>query len=319
MTVNSIPDAVLLEEAADWAMAFRYDGPDPARQGAFDRWHGQSSAHAKAWAQAQGVFQALEAVPPELGKRVLAGPAPGLSRRAALRRLAMAALAAPAGVWAWREQPWRDWLNDFSTNVGERLAVSLPDASDLVLNTQSAVKVAFDASTRRLRLVEGEILITTHADPAARPFVVDTSAGTVQALGTRFALRALDGGEIRVSVFEHAVRIRSLQGEERILNAGEEAVFDTGMIQDTAPVADSADLWQHGMLLAQDMRLGDVVAELARYRRGVLRCDPAVADQRLSGAISLTDTDSALDLIAQTLPVEVVRRTPLWVTVTPRG
>ena len=38
------------------------------------------------------------------------------------------------------------------------------------------------------------------------------------------------------------------------------------------------------MLLAQDMRLAELVGELGRYRPGVLRCHPGIADLRVSGA-----------------------------------
>ena len=42
------------------------------------------------------------------------------------------------------------------------------------------------------------------------------------------------------------------------------------------------------------MPLAQVAAELARYRRGWLTCDPAVAGIRVSGVLPLADTDQAL-------------------------
>lgn len=313
-------EAHILEEAAEWAVTLRYDMPGAACRDAFERWRAQSPEHARAWEQAQGVFRTFEGIPAPVGKAVLGRAGRSAGRRDALRMLALGAIASSTGYWAWRDRPWRPWLADFRTAVGERLAVSLPDSSELVLNTSSAVDIAFDARRRRLQLLEGEILVSTHPDPAGmpRPFLVKTPLGTVQALGTRFALRLLDDGRVRVSVFAHAVRIAPESGGTRILSAGEQAIFTAEAVGQAQPVAESAAMWQHGMLLAQDMRLADVVAELARYRRGVLRCDPAVAEQRLSGSIALSDTDGALDLIASTLPVRVIRKTPLWVTVTAR-
>lgn len=61
------------------------------------------------------------------------------------------------------------------------------------------------------------------------------------------------------------------------------------------------------MLLAKNMPLADVVAEIGRYRTGRLHCDPAVAQLRLSGALSLKDTDASLALLAQSLPVRIER------------
>jgi transmembrane sensor len=48
-----------------------------------------------------------------------------------------------------------------ATATGERRTLLLPDGSRLVLNTASAVNIAFDANARHIRLVAGEILVTT--------------------------------------------------------------------------------------------------------------------------------------------------------------
>jgi transmembrane sensor len=49
----------------------------------------------------------------------------------------------------------------------------------------------------------------------------------------------------------------------------------------------------------------------------VLRCDPAVADLRLSGTFPLGDPDAILQVIAQTLPIKLRFVTRYWVTLVP--
>ena len=72
------------------------------------------------------------------------------------------------------------------------------------------------------------------------------------------------------------------------------------------------------MLLADGMPLGVLAAELARYRKGVLRCDPAVANLRVSGTFPLADTDRSLAMLAATYPVVVASRLGgYWVTLGP--
>lgn len=323
------PAAELLEQAADWALSMRYGDPDAAERAAFRDWLAQGPGHAEAWARAQAVFQSFERLPPGLGRQVLGqtvlgqtglgqtGPLP--DRRRALGVMAGLAATGAAGALAW-QQPWDKWRADVATAVGERRALALPDASELVLNTDSAADIAFTEAERRIRLRAGEILITTSPDPApiARPLLVGTDFGDVRALGTRFSLRRFED-RVRVSVFRDAVEIRPVRGPARRLGAGAQAEFSAEGIRPARPVDDSAAIWEQGMLLAQDMPLAEVLAEMARYRHGVLRCDPRVAAIRVSGAISLADTDGGLDLLAQTLPVRVQRRTPWWVVVTPRG
>lgn len=308
----------VLEQVADWALALRYGNPDAAERAAFHDWLAQSPAHAAAWQQAQAVFQCFERLPPGVGRRVLDHTDRLPDRRRALGLIGGLAVAG-AGALAW-QQPWDRWRADVATAVGERRALALPDASALVLNTDSAADIAFTATERRILLRAGEILVTTSPDPApvARPLLVGTDFGDVRALGTRFSLRRLPD-RVRVSVFRDAVEIRPSRGATQRLEAGAQADFAADGVRPARRVDDSAAIWEQGMLLAQDMPLAEVLAEMARHRHGLLRCDPRVAAIRVSGAISLSDTDGGLDLLAQTLPVRIQRRTAWWVVVGPRG
>jgi transmembrane sensor len=73
--------------------------------------------------------------------------------------------------------------------------------------------------------------------------------------------------------------------------------------------------WLGGTLVARDMRLGDVVAEMARYRHGWLQCEDSVASLKVSGVFQLRDGDAALESLAQALPVRIEQRTRFWVRV----
>ena len=316
---GAAPDPRLLGEAADWLIALHYETPSAADRAAFDRWRAQSAAHGAAWTRAESMLGAFAQVPPEVCKQTLASARrPG--RRRSLGLLATLLVAAPAGWLAWREMSWSHWTADAVTARGEQRSIVLPDGSRLTLNTASAVAVRFTRGERRIRLLEGEILVTTHADPSPtyRPFLVQTREGTVQALGTRLSVRRLDAHTTRVAVFEHAVRIETAQGASRLLRAGDGADFSAAEIGASAAVQASAALWERGMLLARNMRLADVVAELARYRHGALHCAPAVAELRVSGAVSLKDIDASLALLAQSLPVRIAHQASGGATVVPR-
>lgn len=313
------PDAALLSEAADWLLALRYGDDAAHAQAGVERWRQQSPAHGQAWARAEAMLGVFAQVPPAIGKNTFqALQRPG--RRRGLGMLGALLLAAPAGWLAWRHTPWREWSADVATATGERRSMVLADGSQLVLNTASAVDIVFTATERRIRLQAGEILVTTQADPSPtdRPFVVQTPQGTVRALGTRFSVRRLDDHSTRVAVLERAVEIRPVDGAPRVLRAGTQADFEAGRIGPEVAVENSATLWEQGMLLARNMRLADVLAEMGRYRSGVLRCHPAVADLRVSGAVSLADTDAGLALLARALPLRLEQTTRYWVTVAPR-
>lgn len=309
------PDQILLGEAADWLIALHYEEPSAGDRAAFDRWRQQSAAHGAAWLRAESMLGAFAQVPADVCRKALASP-PRPARRRSLALLGSLLVAAPASWLAWRELHWREWMADHVTATGEQRSITLPDGSRLTLNTGSAVAIRFTGEERRVRLLAGEILVTTQTDP--RPLLVQTRQGTVQALGTRFSVRRVDEGTTRVAVFEHAVAIRTSQGTTRRLGKGHAADFGAAEIGAFAAVDPGAALWERGTLLARNMRLADVLAEMARFRRGALHCDPAVAQLRVSGALSLKDTDASLQLLAQSLPVRIARQAGGAVSVAPR-
>ncbi|UPU94119.1 hypothetical protein M0766_06960 [Pseudomonas putida] len=74
-----------------------------------------------------------------------------------------------------------------------------------------------------------------------------------------------------------------------------------------------------GRLVFDDWRLDRALAELQRYRPGLLRCSDDIAGLRLSGVYPLDDSDSVLAAIAQALKLKVETRTRYWVTFTSLG
>ncbi|MDN2716029.1 FecR domain-containing protein [Janthinobacterium sp. SUN120] len=275
------------------------------------QWRALDPEHARAWNRVQQVSQTAGLLPPELAVPVLRRP----QRRVAVQLL-LALMAAPAAWLLARHEI----LADYRSGVGERRDISLPDGGTLVLNTDSAVDVAYGPDERRLTLRRGEVLVQTRPDHAGnRPFLVATCHGRIRALGTRFTVRVDDDGS-RVTVLEHAVEItpRAPSATVRTLMANQQGRFDASHASLPTPAPLQADAWARGMLAAQDMRLDAFAFELSRYRPGLLRVEPQVAGLRLSGAFQLDDTDAVLDSLARMLPVDVLYRSPYWVTIAAR-
>jgi transmembrane sensor len=309
-------DPQLLGEAADWLMQLQSGDNSAEQRRVFEQWRVQSAAHAAAWQRAEAVLGTFGQVPARIGRATLNGLAKP-DRRRAIHAMGLFALGAPVAWLAWQHQPW---AADLRTAKGEQRTLELADGTRLVLNTDSVVDISFTRDARRLRLIQGEILVTTALDPAPqpRPFVVETAEGRIRPIGTRFSVRQLDG-ETQAAVFEGAVDITASRGRQHRLNAGEQTRFQAQQISTATPVDSSAALWEHGMLAARDMPLAELIAELARHRTGVLRCHPAVAALRVSGVFPLRDTDASLDLLVQTRPLALRYRTRYWVSVEPRS
>ena len=255
---------------------------------------------------------------------VLVGTLPVTRRQVIGSRytLALLIVAAPGAWLAWRAAPWRQWAAQYATATGEQRELALDDGSRVVLDTASAIDVLFSGELRAIRLRAGAILAITAPDPqgaggAARPFIVLTGQGQARALGTRFAVRQA-GASSHVAVFEGAVALTPRSGAAHTLQAGEQARFSADGVVAAQPLPPNAGQWARGVLAVEDMRLADFAVELARYRPGILQCDPAVADLRITGAFQLADTDAVLRNIEQLLPVQARQRTRYWVTLVPR-
>ncbi|KKL08597.1 hypothetical protein LCGC14_2574280, partial [marine sediment metagenome] len=206
-------------------------------------------------------------------------------------------------------------LADYSTSVGETRTIQLADGSELKLNTNTAIDVIFNGKDRLIKLHQGELFITTgHAASfRGQPFQVATRQGVIEALGTRF--NVLQQEDITtVGVIEDTVLVHT-QHQRIPLQAGQQLRFSDKHIDSTLALEPSKTSWIQRKLVAEQMKLSQFLTELSRYRRGILRCDEAVADLRISGVFPLDNTDKAIQQMAQALPVTLHTRTRYWLTV----
>ena len=312
----SSPDFKTLEAAATWYVQLNDGTVSEPRTRAWQAWLKASPQHAAAWARVEKFQRQWATIPPKAALRSL--DAAKAQRRDVLKILAML-LAVGSGTWLAAEQvPYRSMLAGQRTGVGERRSLRLEDGSQLELNANTALDIHFDAKQRVIRLHQGEILIQTAKDPEQRPFIVQTEDGSVRALGTRFSVRQLPE-HTRVGVLQSAVEIRPLEliHQPLRLETGQQVTFDSNAIGRVQPLPAASTAWVQGMLSVDDWRLGDFIEELGRYRPGVLRCTTAVQNLRISGAFRIDDTDTVLENLGKTLPVNVRFFTRYWASIEP--
>ena len=299
--------------------------PEAAAQDhdACTQWRAQHPEHERAWQHVQTVWRSLAALPSDLGHAVLRQP-----RRAANsgRRQVLGVTAVTLGLGgavAWRcAQPGAGG-NAYATGTGERRHIQLPDGTHVELDTASAIDVHMDAAERRIVLRAGAIQVATGRDTLGRPLYVDTDAGTLRPIGTRFTVRRLPDGGTRVGVQEGAVEIRPAAAPDatRVVRAGQRMRFtrlavDASDAQDDTNMDDAA--WVRGMLAVHEMPLATFLSELGRYRPGWLRCAPDVAALRVSGVFPVDDTGRVLAALPHVLPVQVRTLSRYWVMVSAR-
>lgn len=317
------PSFIALQQASQWYAQLCDREPGDEHYHHWQRWMDESEEHRHAWEFVLTVsqrFQPLRGDGQQPALDTLLHKPASMTRRRALK---LAALLSTGTLLSWltyRHTPLKDSLlamtADHHSAVGEIKSLTLPDNTRLWLNTASAIDIRYSDQRREIALLTGDILIETAAD--ARPFFVTTAQGRMQALGTRFSV-AQEPEATTLTVYQHAVDANAKYASAaRRVNAGYHLRFNADGQGNILPNQQNDADWSHGRLQADNMPLGEVVAQLSRYRHGYLTCQPAIADLRVMGTFPLTDTDMALNMLEQAFPVRIHRRFPWWVTVEPR-
>ncbi|MDZ3991234.1 DUF4880 domain-containing protein [Pseudomonas sp. Teo4] len=304
MNINAerLPEAIVCM-AIEWQMRLREHPHNPALHAQLQAWRQRDARHELAWqrmAQVSGHFQPSQLPDATHTSALLRRAEVDVSRRRMLKLLGVGLAVGGSGLLASKAPP--GWHSDVATATGERRPFQLGD-THVLLNTHSAI----DVQDGELLLRAGEVLIDGSVWRARCRFAL------CQGKQARAVLREYDGySELHVERGE--VRVTS-PTEQRTVLAGNGLAIDTRGMHPLAAGALDPFAWSRGLLVVNDIRLGDFLAEAARYRSGWLGCDTSVADLRLSGVFQLDEPALMLRNITHLLPVRVVERTRWWVRV----
>jgi transmembrane sensor len=303
-----------LHEAASRWVALAHSGDlTPAQRQAFSRWLNESENHRRVYREVDAFWQNLaplqQAAAPELA-------AARTYLRQAQRKRSMLrpglALAASILLLAAAVPIFRVWLGNgvYQTAKGEQVHIELSDGSRIDLNTDSTLRVAYGVSERTVILERGEALFTVAHD-AKHPFAVYAAKGRIRDLGTQFNVYR-HGDRVTVTVLEGEVGIDSEQRHAmQSVQAGMQLTYrhdgSIGVPRQVETAAVAA--WREGRLVFKSQALDEVLVQLGRYHVVDLTLDGASLKRlQVTGSFPTGDLDLALNTIAASLPVKVVRR-----------
>ena len=315
-------------QAAEWALR-RRSRLGRKDQAELETWLNQDPSH-------RSLLDECEATSAQLDRlRVAHRSRPGqpLGQRRVLRIAAgIAALVLLSAAIFWGPQP--DPLNftkESATSVGKFKRMTLPDGTQLTLNTDSAVEIVFEPAARRVRLLKGEAYFKVAHAPE-RPFWVEAAQVHVKAVGTAFNVR-YHSHKVEVTVTEGRVALNDTNGSSLALEsqvslnpaalpAGPETIAagaratvlltEAGAPSKTpvavahvpAPSVDSALAWQSGRLEFSETPLAEVVSEFNRYNRHrIVIEDPDLALQKFGGAFAFNGHASFIELLERNFNV----------------
>ncbi|WP_244150138.1 FecR family protein [Xanthomonas sacchari] len=198
----------------------------------------------------------------------------------------------------------------YRTEIGELRTVTLADGSQATLSSDSLLEASIGSHARRVVLRRGEVFFAVRKEPA-RPFVVQSGARRVVAVGTRFDVRQ-DRDALRVVVTEGMVRL-----EDPAADGPKAVLLPAGSIATAGPqgarvqrvgIAEAERQldWRQGYLSFDDVTLPQAVAEINRFnRRPLVLADPALHALRISGSIRWNDLEGFARLLEREYPVRM--------------
>jgi transmembrane sensor len=229
---------------------------------------------------------------------------------------------------------WGGWLsgdtpsaNIYQTAIGEHSTVTLPDGTQLMLNTDTRVSVNYSDKHRLIMLSRGEINVSVAKDPN-RPLSVVAGNKIVQAVGTEFNVEITDDKDIELVVTEGKVKvavreppslvvsntsnavqtaeIQRLPASAVTVSAGEALVMTSpnkqSLLEDNVTVTEvtQAEIevklsWQKGNLVFRGESLEEAIKEVGRYTAvEFVFVDEDLKSVRVAGLFKAGDVEGLL-------------------------
>jgi transmembrane sensor len=188
-----------------------------------------------------------------------------------------------------------------SAELGSQTNFSLPDNSEVVLNSGSEIEFKkWNWENNRTLDLEGEAYFKV---AKGKTFEVNTSLGKVTVLGTQFNVKARNN-RFDVTCFEGRVKVK-YNSQEVILIKGELISFENDKQIITKTILEPQPTWTKNEITFEKERLTNLLAELERQYNITFKYTGSNTDQLFTGKIPTDNIDVALQIISATYHFEI--------------
>jgi transmembrane sensor len=283
------------EEAALWLSRLQLGTAD---EEAFARWRNEP-VHALEFVRAFANWEAMRCV---VGGNDLRGAADSITRRQLLKIAGGgAALAIGGGFWVSR---YRGWTR-LATRVGETRKISLPDSSELELNTNTELSWKSAQNRSVIRLVRGEISVTLRPGVGA---LFSSTNLVATLLAGKYNARCL-AGLLRLTVMQGAALINERPtAPASVVAAGQTVAVSNGQNPKIETETDMEGIaaWQKGEIVFRDEPLVAAIAEYNRYlTKKIVIEAPQAAAQPVGGRFTTTRPQAFLHAVSLALDLQI--------------
>lgn len=194
----------------------------------------------------------------------------------------------------------------------QQQTITLPDKTVVTLATGSQLTYPkqFTASSRKVTL-NGKAWFNVHHD-SRRPFIVKTAHGNTEVLGTKFTLFDSKEGVLQLFLDEGKVVFKPQNwfSKPLILSPGEMVSLQNNVCAISQQPDLNASTWATNLHSFKNTPLSEVIQELQDHYQVDINLQPkAIGNLRFSGRISEDNVSDALEIIALTLNLKIIKET----------
>ena len=297
----------------------------------FARNHNEHTAHTReqfqAWqanpahAQAYDEFESLWADLGQFPELTTATPVPVTppARRRSAVALATAAAVLCAVFALSLGAPQALHQQNLATLGHGAQTLVLPDGSTLSVNTNTRLRIDFNARQRDIYLDQGQLYIEVAANKE-HPLVVHAGDARIKVVGTGFDVRR-SARQLVVSVAHGKVAFAPAPDTATLLGAQQRATYDyaQGTLQEHTLAANEIANWRSGHLSFRNRELASLVDELDLYRPGVFQlADGPLGRYKVSGNLDVNDPLALVKALPALIPVKTVLQDNGKIRIEPR-
>lgn len=181
-------------------------------------------------------------------------------------------------------------MQKITVPAGQRISLELSDGTTIWLNSRSTIQypASFIGKSRTIKL-DGEAYFEV-AHNAEKPFIVETTKGKVEVLGTKFNLEAYDDNKTFVtSLMEGSVKVTSGENE-LLIKPDEMAILEHGKLK-SIPIEDyNAYRWKEGLICFKDETFSNIMSKFEKCYGVTIKIEnKKVSDSRYSGKFRQSD------------------------------
>ena len=212
----------------------------------------------------------------------------------------------------------------YKTAIGELTHVNLPDGTELILNTDTTVRVNYSDHQRLLMLEQGELHVQVTHDEN-RPLSVLAGDQVIQAVGTAFNVELSSDQRVDLVVTEGRVLVGQRQDVVPLLVASDPIVIPVSALvvsegerillgrQDTVELVEATEIeiqlsWQDGNLVFRGEPLGQAIEEISRYTSlEFVFLDENIREVQVAGLFQTGDVDGLLAALRDSFEIDSQR------------